>query len=182
MTLTLITAAATLPVLLSEAREHVKASGDDDTLISALIDAATGYAETYTGTAFLPQTWEYVADGFPASDIEITLGPIVSVTSVKYLDIDGIEQTIAGAEYIVDSNSATGRVVPLTFWPTAKDVINSVRVRFVVGGTPSAQIKQAILMMVAHWYDNRASASEAGAKEVPMAIHMILDLHRRMYV
>jgi len=182
MTLILITAAATSPVLLSEARDHVRASGDDDTLIVALIAAATGYAETYTGTAFLPQTWEYVADKFPVSDIEITLGPIVSVTSVKYLDIAGIEQTIAGAEYNVDTNSATGRIVPLTIWPTAKVAINAVRVRFVVGGTPSAQIKQAILLMVAHWYDNRASASEAGAKEVPMATHMILDMHRRMYV
>ena len=182
MTLVLITGAAAFPISLVEAKAHLKASEDDDDLITSLITAATAYAERNTGTALAPQTWEYVEDAFPADEIEITLGPIVSITSIKYLDADGVLQTIDSGDYSFDDASLTGRIVPALAWPTPQETINAVKVRFVVGSTCPVDVRHAILMLIGHWYDNRASVSDDGATEVPMATTMILDLHRRMFV
>jgi len=182
MTLIRITAPASYPVTTADAKANGRIDySDEDALIASLISAATSHAERYTGLAFVAQTWEAVLDSFPA-DLDVTLGPIVSITSIKYLDIAGVEQTVPILDYVFDNAALTARIRPVVSWPAAKKVINSVRVRFVVGSGCPDEIKQAILMLVQHWWENRAASSESGAKEVPMATTMLLDLHRRLFV
>lgn len=185
MPLTLVTAPATEPVTLAEAKAHLRVDvADDDTLIAALIVAAREHAERFTHRALITQTWDWSVDGFPAI-IVLPKPRLVSVTSITYMDSVGNSQTLAVSNYTVDGKSEPGRIVPAfgNQWPVTQGVINAVTVRFVAGyGDASAVpqgIKQAMLLMVGHWYDHREAVAHAQTVvEVPMAVDMLLMGHR----
>ena len=66
MSFQLITAPATEPVTLDEARSHLRVDFlDDDALIVALITAARLHAEMLTGRSFITTRWKAVLDSFP---------------------------------------------------------------------------------------------------------------------
>lgn len=137
MPLKLITAPAAEPVSLADAKAHLRVDhAADDDLIAALIAAAREDAEHRLGRALVMQTLEQVCDAFPADgDIELPNPPLASVTSVKYLDSDGVEQTLSTSLYDVDSDSAPGeihRAYGVT-WPSTRCVENAVRARYVAG-------------------------------------------------
>ncbi len=137
MTLRLITAPAAEPLTLADAKLHLRVehSADDD-LITALIQAAREGAEHLTGRALITQTWERVLDAFPAAEIELGRAPVLAITSVKYIDPNGDEQTMDAADYSLDATTPSGWVLPsetLAAWPTTLDTANAVVVRFTCG-------------------------------------------------
>jgi len=187
--LRLITAPAVEPITLVEARLHLRidAAGSppihaDDTLVTALIKTARNYLdgrEGRLGRALITQTWELVLDKFPVNEMRIPLPPLQSVTSVKYDPPSGGEQTVLSSNYIVDAVSSPGWIVPVTgfAWPATMDTINAVRVRFVSGYGDEASdlpdpIKQAMLLMLGHLYDNRGDEEMPG---FPPAIDALLS-------
>ena len=184
MNLTLVTPAAWSPVTIQEVCENSRIDhGEEDSLIQGMIVGAVAHVERLTGRVIGAQTWEAVADGFPAGDLTFDLGPIVSVTSVTYLDADGNTQTIDAADYRVDTVSASGRISPVGGWPTAGEYPNAVRVRFVAGvNAADADVRQAILLMVGHWYEHREDASSESLQSIPLGSAALLGLHRRMFV
>jgi len=162
--LALITAPATEPVTLSEAKSHLREDqSDEDTLITSLIVAARQMAETITRRALITQTWEIYLDTFPTErEIVLPFPPIQSITSITYLDSNGATQTLSAADYYLDSKGILNSVVlvPGANWPsTETDRKNTVTVRFVAGygnaaAVPEA-IKLAIKQCVAHWFEHR---------------------------
>lgn len=154
------------PVSVAEARSHLGLfHNGDDSLISLYIDAATSNldgAQGILGRTLVAQTWELTYDSFPCSAIKVPLPPLVSVESIKYLDADGVEQTLPTTEYTVDVDNQPGWVAPVASWPTTFETINAVRIRFVAGygaaGKVPAAIRAAILLMVADLYENREGA------------------------
>lgn len=169
MALRLITAPVVEPISLSEAKAHLRVDHTaDDTLIGTYIAAARTDCEEWTARAFVTQTWELVLDKFPADEILIPRPPLQSVTSIKYDDAEGIEQTLATTEYLADTASQPGWVVPVVGgWPGSTfEGINSVRIRYVAGylmpDSPAdltsaipASIKAAILVHLGRLYENR---------------------------
>lgn len=162
-----VTAPTTEPVSLAEAKAHLRVdTNDEDAYISNLIVAARQWAENYTRRRFITQTWDYYLDEFPAC-IEVPYPPVQSVTSVKYNDADGAEQTLASSGYRVDSTSLPPRISPSygNSWPATRSESNAVVVRVVVGygaatAVPQA-IKQAILLKVEDLYDVQRGCGDA---------------------
>lgn len=158
MAIKLITAATTLPVTLAEAKLHCRIDDTDrDALITALITAATEMAEQHMGgRAVMPQTYELTLNAFPDA-LELTRVPVVSVTSVKYYDTAGVEQTLPGVMYTLDITDDTGPawVTPVYGgdWPETRDQNGAVVCRYVAGYANAAAvpepIKQWIKIMVA---------------------------------
>lgn len=179
----IITAVATEPVALSEARLQLRLPDivtEEDSLITAWITAAREAAEHYTGRALAAQTLEAVLDEFPGDDeaIDLPMPPVASVTSIKYDDEDGVEQTLATSKYAL-STYGDSRRINLTYdseWPDTRDQPNAVRIRFVTGYTkPPAAVKSAILLMVAWMHENRGN--EMGADDIqPLAAKALLGL------
>lgn len=149
MALKLITAPAVEPISLVEAKAHLRVDhADDDDFISFLITAVRQQIDGKDGwlnRALITQTWDMYLDHFPGhgsgyaygcgGEIKIPLPPLQSITSIKYDDSDGVEQTVSSDNYTVDTVSNSGWVVPniSTPWPIAQIGINKVRVRFVAG-------------------------------------------------
>ena len=177
MTLVLITPASSFAVTVAEVKADQRVEHTvDDTMIGHLIAAAFAYAERRTGVAFSASTWEYRERAFPDAELLLPLTPVVSVTSVKYDDADGVEQTFT--DFTLDGDW----IVPTGAWPTPRDARSSVRVRFVTGGTPLVDVCRAVRLIAGHWYLNRAAADEAKRYEIPIGAHALLDLHRQMFV
>ncbi len=182
MSLRLVTAASTFPVTLAEAKAQCRIdSSDEDALINGLIAAATDYVELYTGRAIASQTWELVQDDF-CDEMLLTKGPVISVTSVKYNDTAGVEQTVAPANYDFDNASDPQRVVkdPDYQWPDVDDGINNVIIRFVAGyATVPASIKHAMLLLIAHWYAHREAVNVGNiVNNLPNAVEALLTNYR----
>lgn len=158
---------ATEPVTLTEAKAWLRVEHtDDDTLITALIQAAREKAESITGRALITQTFEYKLDGFPSSDCGITLlrPPFISVTSLGYTDENNSPQTLAeNTDFVVTYLNGFAKII-LAYeqeWPDTLDFTDVVTVTYVAGyGAASAvpeAIKGAIKVMVADMYENRES-------------------------
>ena len=156
----LITGPATEPVSLTEAKLHLKietADTADDSLIAIFIQAAREMAEQYTRRAFISQTWELQMDCFEEDDYSL-ITPCSSITSVKYYDASGVEQTVANTVYGLSTSSEPHELFLKygQLWPTVRGQEDDVKIRFVAGYTTlPASIKAAMLLIIGHLYENR---------------------------
>lgn len=132
-----VTAPAVEPVTASNAKLQMRITTSmDDALVDARIAPARAWAEHETGRQFITATWELRLDAWPCGRvIDLPKPPLQSVESVKYLDPDGVEQTLAPAAYDVDTASLKGRIVRklTTDWPELAAVPGAVRIQFKAG-------------------------------------------------
>jgi uncharacterized phiE125 gp8 family phage protein len=185
MALNLVTAPATEPVSLVEAKLQCKEDGSDqDTLISLYIKAAREMAEHEMSRVLITQTWELTLDAFPSGEIELPLTPIQSIASVSYQDPEDAEQTLDPSAYTLDKESVPGWLIPAasTAWPATIDAANSVRIRIVGGYATAAavpdNIKLWILAHVATWFRNRESVNVGNIVTKMPGLDSLLDRYR----
>ena len=175
-------------VTVEEAKLQVRqdASADDD-LILGLIELAQSYVEDVCDAALVNQTWDMFLDGFPGSVLEIPKWPLVSVTGVYYTAEGASEATYSSANYVVDVYNKPGKIklVSSASWPGDElVVVNGVRVRFVAGyGTGGSAVprrmRQAMLLLIGHWYENREETWEKRLESIPMGVESLLWEYRR---
>lgn len=133
----------------------------DDATIAAYIAAAMESIDGpggWVGRAFGVQTLETLRCGFPCGLIELPCPPVVSLTSIAYLDAVGVERTVDVSGVTLDKLSGTLRLNS-GYWPSTLDQAGAVRIRYVAGyngtavasggtGTLPASVKQAIRFLV----------------------------------
>lgn len=195
MPLKLITAPAVEPVTSTEAKLHCRIdTSADDNLITMLIAAARRMVESDSGRALITQTWELVLDGFPAStQIKLPLPPLQSVTSIKYFTnaTPSVETTFASTNYVVSIDDSYGGLIVLkdsASWPAITNPLEkgAVRIRFIAGYGLAVSVpeiyKQAMLLLIGHWYENREAIQVTGAvpKELPQAYEALIWQERVM--
>lgn len=85
-------------------------------------------------------------EGKTGSEIYLPLPPLVSVDSIKYIDQDGTQQTLANTEYLVDLVSEPARVMPAygKTWPGTRNQIAAVEVTFTCGYGAAAAVPEGI--------------------------------------
>ena len=188
--LTVVTAASTPVLSMDEAKLHLRVDiSDDDTLIQALVSAATAWAEEFMRVALITRTYDYWLDSWPSGrEIELPMPPLQSVAGVYYYDENDTEYTLATSDYMVDANRRPGRVVLRNdaSWPSVTlRAANGVRVRFTAGYGNSASdvpenIRHAIRLLLGHFYENRELVVASGAvpKELPFAARALLGPYR----
>jgi uncharacterized phiE125 gp8 family phage protein len=170
----LISAATDLPVSVEDAVSHVNAQGvGDDALIELFIGAAAAQVGLILGRALVTQTWRQDFDGFD-DELRLPLGPLSSVTHVKYYDGDGALQTLSSSVYVsrADESGSYLMLAPNQSWPSAADRDDAVQVTFVVGTAAASvppAIKAAILLMVGDLYAFRETVQEGTMTSVPMS-------------
>lgn len=177
------------PVTVAEAKLHCRIDvEEDDALVAALISTAREHLERISRprVALSAQRWLMVLDAWPASSrIELRPWPLISVAEVRYTDAAGVEQVVASSEYAVDVYSEPGRLEMLAGWPGGSlAALNGLQIEFTAGyeaaKLPMA-LRQATLLLVAHWYEHRELAMTTGAvpKELPFAVAALIAPWRR---
>ncbi len=187
MSLSLVTAPTIEPVTFEEAQSHLRLTDATDApYVNALITTAREYCENYTRRAFISQTWDLKFDGgFPDGDIELPMPPVSSITSITYVDTAGATQTWAAANYTTDlpagPRAMPARIAPAygVSYPSTRDQNNAVTVRFVCGygatiSTVPFGLKAAMLLLIGHWYENRASITVGPANDLPDGVAALL--------
>lgn len=172
-------------VTLAEAKTHCRVAGSyDDAAISSYIVAATEHVQRMAGVAFGPQVWEATYDDFPVGSIDLGHGPVIDVLWIMYRDENSEVQTLSSDAHELIEAAPDGVIAPTGVWPATDGTEDSVVVQFTAGledGAPS-EIKQAVLLLVGHWYEHREAAAEKPLAEIPFAVSALVGLHRRMFV
>lgn len=180
-----ITPSAATPVSVAEAKANMRVEhSDDDALIASLIAAATDHLDGWTGMlgrALINQTWRMFVDSWPTDRrIRLPLGPVQSIAAIQF-HMDGTDTTIDPGEYWLED----GVIYPVEgyAWPALSEW--GAQVDFVAGygevasDVPPA-IRQAILLLVGHWYNSREAVSPAQIKELPFGVEALLSPYRRL--
>ena len=189
LSLRLVTPPSTEPITLDEAKLQCRVdTSDEDALLAHYITAARGLVEAESGRALLTQTWEMRIDGwyeFGDGIIRLPYAPTQQVEGIVWLDSDGVSHTVDPNTYLVDTSSLPPRIVPVSSWPTTPEMVSiaGIRITFVAGWEERDKVpawaKQAILLLVAHWYENReAVASVGNPRDLPIAVDRLLAAHR----
>lgn len=186
--LRLITGPSVEPISLNEVKAQLRIDGSaDDTLLTSYIAAARAYVESTTGLALNTQTWEMTLHDWPYGSNPIVLPkqPVQSITSITYADQANQTQTLASSVYEIDV-TRTPAFITLTEnsdWPDIYDKQAAITIRFVAGyGATAASvpepIRQAMLLLVGHWYANREQVTlGAGltATQLPLGMDALLQ-------
>jgi len=152
---------------------------DEDSLISALRDAAVHHVEEYTGRKFRTGLFSILAPNF--QDVRrLPLGYISGTVTIQYrLENDASVYTLASTEY---SSTVIADVLYTNFrnsLPTV-DPYNSGAVIFSVSGGVTAasmpeDVRTACLLLVGHWFENRSAVHIGSSIEkMPMAVDALL--------
>jgi uncharacterized phiE125 gp8 family phage protein len=201
------------PVALSEAKLHCRIdSDDDDVYLVSLIRLARRHIEDTCNIALIEQTWDWYLDTFPLPSIYsdtkyhawswqgysegvlyLPLNPLISVTHIKYVDTDGVNQTWDAANYTVDTTARVARIYPAynVTWPTSvRDYPKAINIQFVAGYADSAQspreyadnvpqeLKHAILLLVGHLYKHRELTETQSLSDVPWTVDQLITPYR----
>jgi len=178
-------------LILDEIKKHLyETDSDNDSMIVVLSKVAREYAEARTWKQIIPATYILYLDKFSEGIIELPKFPVISVDSIKYYDTTETLQTLDADYYQQDLNSEPARIRPIDTWPSTYEMLNAVEIEFKAGFDESQQgekykvpekIKQAMLMLIKHWYDNReavivSEGRSIDSQEVPLTANALLDI------
>ena len=186
--LTLVTGPTQTAIGLEEAKAHTRVTGaHDDALITGYIRAAEARIDGPDGIgwALMSQQWKLSLDAFP-STFKLPLPGVTAVDTIAYTDTAGDAQTVASIDYRVDLGGYPARVTPVFngTWPTPRLITGAVEITFTAGATNPGDVpedlRQAMLLMVEHWYDERkATVTGTIIAKVPFGVEFILNERRR---
>lgn len=127
---------------VEEAKLHLKIEEDtteDDDLIASLLAGCRSAIEARTGAnlsrmrSIMATTFQFKLNCFPGCAIDLPRSPVLSVSSITYVDTDGNPQTLSSSYYTLDR---AGSKIDLNYgyyWPSARYQANAVTVTFVAG-------------------------------------------------
>lgn len=177
--LELVTAAEDQTLELAFVRDqHLRSPNGtaEDAYIKTLIATSQSLAERITRRALLTQTWRLVLDGFPETAtgaITIPKPPLQSVTSITYVDEDGVTQTWGGSPLPYEVSAPSGptagyariRLAYDQSWPTTRTQADAVIVTFVAGWEDVEQVPADIihaqLLIIGELYKQRSDSVHA---------------------
>lgn len=179
-----------MPVTAEEAARHCRQLvGDDDQMFDDLIADAVGHIEGPQGVlnrCLLSQTWQAgVARWLP--QLRLPFPDVQSVT-LSYVDAFGAAQAVDPGAFNLTNDALGGLVSFRGDW--SAPVVDHFRsepitVEIVAGFGPDPDdlpraIRQAILQIVGHWYNNREAATDRSLVEMPLSAQNLLARWRHL--
>lgn len=203
------------PVTLAQAKLHARVDEDaDDSLVTAQIIAARQLVESYINNALITQTWQvgydlrdqpfkdlfrvittvdtfpYFAQSAAARQLEMPFGQVQSIGSVNTYQSDNTEVLFASSNYRLSENWI--KLNDAAYWPTDMRSTDCVIVEYDCGYGDTADdvpnpIKQAILMLISHWYENRGAVYDPmnvsqTPGQLPYSVSALLQPYRTFYI
>ncbi|WP_158626013.1 head-tail connector protein [Arsenicitalea aurantiaca] len=178
------------PVSLAEAKAYLRVEDDaEDGLVETLIGAARLHVEGVTGRALMAQTWRLVADAWPADRvIALAVGPLIALQKIVCYGADGETHEIALAQIRRETAVSPARLFLPRMIAGAPGLRErgGIEIDYVAGhgedpGDVPADLRQAILALVAYWFEHRDAVIVAGSGAViPSGFDRVLAPYRRV--
>lgn len=197
MSLTEQSAPSAEPITLAQAKEHLKVDfNDEDSYINSLISAARIACENITGQRFIQRNMRLTLDAFPLlsdTDIVLPVAPVQSITSITYIDQEGVEQTWSDSLYTFAFDPCYPRLRPAynQDWPSnVRDDIAVININFVAGYFPDdaspqdyaasvpEAIKHALKLIIGHYYEHRMDAGRSLLHRIPFSASSLLNPYK----
>jgi uncharacterized phiE125 gp8 family phage protein len=178
------------PVSATEVKRHLRIDHtDDDTLISALIQAATDHVEDHLGVAIVSQTWRHSFGSYGDYHLRLPL-PGASSVVFKYDDESGVEQTLSSTQYQVVEDRVGSVIIPAPqfLWPATDDTATPIRITAVHGYADASSVPQAIkhamLLIIGDWYEHRETVGPNNVATLPLSVTVsaLLSPYRRSWI
>ncbi len=171
-TLIRTSAPSVLPVSLSEVKSHLRLSSSDtthDANLTLLIEAAVERLEQDLDRQVITADFRVTRFNWGSCTAEVKLNKkaVCSITTVKYVDVDGNTVTLDSDDYIFDKGRCSIFPAAGTTWPEVlADDPNGVVIDFCAGYGPSADcvprlFKTAIMLGVGKWFFDPAQEGSA---------------------
>ncbi len=175
------------PVTLDEVKTHLRLdSAGEDTLLASLILTSRLHIEAALGLALISQGWRLVLDAWPVDGVvALPIAPVQAIEEIRVRDRDGNATAVMAEDYELAAAGRPQRLVPLgAGWPAPGRPVAGIEVDLVAGFGATAEdvpapIRQALMLLVAHWYEHR-DPFEIGAPQthVPGAVSRLLGPYR----
>lgn len=178
------------PVTLTEVKAHLRLNiedtYEDNDILLPLITTATQYCEQYTGISIALKSLKVYMPCFPQSSFCLPHGPVTQVTNVQYKDVHSTTNTLLENEDFITDTSSTKRgvLLPLKPWPNFVPYpLNAIEISYVAGYTTQTipkTIRQAILLLIGHWYENREAVITGAVASVKVSttVDALLKQHK----
>jgi uncharacterized phiE125 gp8 family phage protein len=183
---TLLTPPAAEPLGLIEAKAHLRLDHDrDDMAIQGLIRAARELCEQVTRRALIEQTRALRLDRLPSlfkihRMVPLPYPPLIAVEQVAARAASSAEIILPPADYeAVAGGEGSGRIAfKATPWDCA-----ALTIRYRCGYGAAAEdvptpLRQGMLMLLAHWYEQREAAAPNGVAPVPYGVEAMWRPYR----
>lgn len=145
-----------------------------------LLAMATEVLQRKAWRQFCTATLTIDFDDF-ADEIPLPRPPLISVSTVKYYDVDGVQQTLSTDVYevVIDDTPGFIRLKYNQTWPSVRGHPDDVTITYVAGQAAAdvpPRHKQAVLLYAAHLYQQRTLVlTGMTVSDVPMGIMWLLD-------
>jgi uncharacterized phiE125 gp8 family phage protein len=186
MTSYLLAGPAEEPVSLAEAKGFLKIDDTaEDALLNTLIGAARLHVEGVTGRALLAQSWRLVLDAWPADRVvKLPVTPFMAVTEITAYDAAGGAHEVPLAQFLSEPDRL---LLPAAVagMPLLRER-QGLEIDYVAGfgtepGDVPADIRQALLALVAYWHEHRDAVIVAGSGAlVPSGFDRMVAAYRRV--
>jgi uncharacterized phiE125 gp8 family phage protein len=176
------------PISAADVAEYIRVDdlAEDQLLLDSMITAARQYLEQYLSRPIATQTLEEALTGW--ADPIVLDSSLQSVTSIKYLDLNGVEQTLASNQYLVDTYSEPAQITPAynVEYPELYAVPNNVKIRYVAGytsgGSPDLNpmpkpLRFAMMLIIGDLYANREAGGDKPYQINP-TVESLLQFYR----
>lgn len=172
------------PLTLSDTKIYLRTIAgetvEDNAVIEPLITAAREFAENVTGRALAKQTIAAYPTEFEQT-IQLPRAPVNSIKSITAIGEDGTRVEISADDYLL---SSMGDVYMLRIPDIRVRAARPIEIVYEAGySTPPKLIRQAMLLLIGHWYINREAviAGSTTAVEVPLAARTLLNQYKRWW-
>ena len=159
----LLSGPAVEPITLAEAKRFIRVEhNDDDDIITALIAGSRIHVETQTRRALITQSWRLTRDVWPELGcVPVLPVPLRTLDAARVYRSDGSTVAIDVAAFAVDKAAAPARLAFTRGALTSPErTVAGIEIDVTCGyGNAPANVpeplRQAIRLLVAHWYENR---------------------------
>ena len=150
------------PISLAEAKAHLRLDTDaEDDQLARLIQSARVHVEAFTGLALIAQVWTWTLGRWPPGPLALPLNPVAAIDRVRSATAAGVFTALDASALWLDADPVRPRLVPAGPLPAPSVSTDGIEIVFTAGFGPlpkdvPAPIRQALLLIVADWFDNRA--------------------------
>lgn len=173
------------PVSLAETKAFLRFDGSaEDGLVTTLIAAARLHLEGVTARALVRQSWRLVLDCWPAEAVRLPVSPLLELTAVRVFDDQDDEHELTLEQFQTEPGRVLLPPASIDGAPALRERLG-IEIDYVAGFGDAAEVpadlKRALLALVAHWFEHRDAVIVAGSGAVvPAGFDRLVESYRQV--